>query len=72
MFYNQVDGLPAAWVSAPLGLTLIFDAIIDPLIGECSDRTRSRCGRRHPFTYASAVPLAIAFYFLHSPPLGWS
>jgi len=22
--------------------------------------------------YASAVPLAIAFYFLHSQPLGWS
>jgi|SRR5216683_4690599 hypothetical protein len=72
MFYNQVAGLPAAWVSAPLGLTLIFDAIIDPLIGECSDRTRSRWGRRHPFMYASAVPLAIAFYFLHSQPLGWS
>ena len=53
------------------GATLIFDAIIDPLIGECSDRTRSRWGRRHPFMYAS-VPLAIAFYFLHSPPLGWS
>src|SRR5207247_7015483 len=48
-----------------------FDAIADPLIGEWSDHTRSRWGRRHPFMYASAVPAAIAFYFLFDPPLGW-
>jgi len=52
--------------------TLVFDAICDPLIGEWSDHFRSRWGRRHPFMYASAVPIAIAFYFLWSPPHGWS
>ena len=51
---------------------LVLDAICDPLIGEWSDHTRSRWGWRHPFMYASAVPLAIAFYFLWNPPLGWS
>ncbi len=29
-------------------------------------------GRRHPFMYASAVPLAIAFYFTFVPPEGLS
>ena len=53
-------------------VTLIFDAICDPLIGEWSDHTRSRWGRRHPFMYASAVPAALAVYFLFNPPLGWS
>jgi GPH family glycoside/pentoside/hexuronide:cation symporter len=53
-------------------VTLIFDAICDPLIGEWSDHARSRWGRRHPFMYASAIPLAIAFYFLWNPPHGWS
>ena len=72
LFYNQVVGLPAAWVGAAMAVTLIFDAICDPLIGEWSDHTRSRWGRRHPFMYASAVPAAIAFYFLFDPPLGWS
>src|SRR6202047_177950 len=72
LFYNQVVGLPAAWVCAAMAVTLIFDAICDPLIGEWSDHTRSRWGRRHPFMYASAVPAAISFYFLFDPPLGWS
>jgi Na+/melibiose symporter-like transporter len=71
LFYNQVVGLPAAWVGAAIMVTLIFDAICDPLIGEWSDHTRSRWGRRHPFMYASAIPAAVAFYFLFDPPLGW-
>lgn len=71
LFFNQVAGLPAAWVGTALMVTLIFDAICDPLIGEWSDHTRSRWGRRHPFMYASAVPAAVAFYFLFDPPLGW-
>ncbi len=72
LYYNQVVGLPAAWVGAAIMVTLIFDAICDPLIGEWSDHTRSRWGRRHPFMYASAVPAAVAFYFLFDPPSGWS
>ena len=72
LFFNQVIGLPAAWVGLAIMVTLIFDAICDPMIGEWSDHTRSRWGRRHPFMYASAVPAAVAFYFLFDPPLGWS
>ncbi|HXW83604.1 MAG TPA: MFS transporter, partial [Candidatus Binataceae bacterium] len=72
LFFNQVVGLPAAWVGAAMMVTLIFDAICDPLIGEWSDHTRSSWGRRHPFMYASAVPAAVSFYFLFNPPLGWS
>jgi GPH family glycoside/pentoside/hexuronide:cation symporter len=71
LFFNQVVGLPAAWVGGAMMVTLIFDAICDPLIGEWSDHTRSRWGRRHPFMYASAIPTAIAFYFLFDPPFGW-
>jgi GPH family glycoside/pentoside/hexuronide:cation symporter len=71
LFFNQVAGLPAAWVGGAMMVTLIFDAICDPLIGEWSDHTRSRWGRRHPFMYASAIPAAIAFYFLFDPPVGW-
>ncbi len=72
LFYNQVVGLPAAWVGGAMMVTLIFDAICDPLIGEWSDHTRSRWGRRHPFMYASAIPAAVAFYFLFDPPMGWT
>ena len=72
LFFNQVIGLPAPWVGAAIMIALIFDAVFDPLVGQWSDHVRSRWGRRHPFMYASAVPLAIAFYYLWNPPYHWS
>ncbi len=68
LYYNQVLGLPAFYVSAALFIALIVDAVTDPLLGSFSDRFRSRLGRRHPFMYASALPLGITVYFLFAPP----
>ncbi len=72
LFYNQVLGLPASWVSVVIGIALIVDAIVDPIIGQVSDTWRSRWGRRHPFMYASAVPATVAVWALLNPPQGWS
>ena len=71
-YYNQVLNLPATLAGLALFIALIFDAITDPLAGSISDNWRSRMGRRHPFMYASALPLGIAFYFLFIPPDGLS
>lgn len=71
-FYNQVVGVPAAIVSTALALTLVLDAVIDPLVGRWSDLTRSRWGRRHPFIYGAAVPTALFFLLVWFPPAGWS
>lgn len=67
-FFNQVVGLPAPWVGAAIMISLMLDALCDPLIGQWSDHLESRRGRRHPFLYASAVPVALAFYLLWNPP----
>ncbi|MEM7016995.1 MAG: MFS transporter [Pseudomonadota bacterium] len=67
-YYNHVLGVRPEWCGAALAIALIFDAVSDPLAGSLSDNWRSRWGRRHPFMYASAIPLGIAFYFLFSPP----
>ncbi|HEX9523101.1 MAG TPA: MFS transporter [Reyranella sp.] len=72
LFYNQVVGLPAASVSFVLATSIVLDALWDPLVGQISDNTRSRWGRRHPYLYAVAVPLAFAFALLWQPPAGWS
>ncbi len=72
LFYNQVVGLPAASVSFVLATSIVLDALWDPLVGQISDNTRSRWGRRHPYLYAVAVPLALAFALLWQPPAGWS
>ena len=70
LFYNQVVGLPAGAVGSIIGIALIFDAMIDPVIGILSDRTHTRWGRRHPWLYASALPIAISWLLLWYPPEG--
>lgn len=67
-FYTQVAELSGALAGAAIFTALVLDAISDPLVGYWSDRWRSRLGRRHPFIYASAIPMGIAFYFLFHPP----
>ena len=72
IFYNQVIGLPPKLVGLILMVALVFDAVIDPFVGQVSDNLRSRWGRRHPFMMAAALPYALAFFLLWNPPLGWS
>lgn len=72
LFYSQVMGLPATWVGSALAATLILDGLFDPVIGQISDNFRSRWGRRHPFIYFSAIPYAVIFVLLWTPPAGWS
>ena len=68
LFYNQVLGLPARWVGLAIMIALIVDGFVDPLIGHLSDHLHSRFGRRHPFMYASALPVAAVYYLLWNPP----
>lgn len=68
IFYNQVLGLSATLVSFAIMVAIMADAIFDPIIGEISDNWRSRFGRRHPFMYASALPVAGFFFLLWNPP----
>ena len=70
IFYSQVMGVSAYLVSLALMIALIVDALSDPLIGYLSDNTRSRWGRRHPFMYAAAIPVSVAYYFVWNPPAG--
>ena len=50
-----------------VGLAVVVDAFTDPLAGSLSDNFESRYGRRHPFMYASILPLAVSFYFPFHP-----
>jgi len=70
IFYNQVLGMDAALVSAALLIALLVDAVIDPIIGNLSDRTYTRWGRRLPWLYVAPIPLAVVWVMLWSPPGG--
>jgi len=69
-FYSNVLGLSGTWAGTALFLALCIDAVVDPLVGSLSDGWRSRLGRRHPFMYASAAPLALSLVALFRPPAG--
>jgi glycoside/pentoside/hexuronide:cation symporter, GPH family len=68
IFYNQVLGLDAGIVGTVIMIALIVDAFIDPFIGELSDRTQTRWGRRLPWLYSAAIPVGIAWMLLWHPP----
>ena len=72
LFYSQVVGVDARMVGLALTIALMLDALIDPVIGFWSDNFHSKWGRRHPFMYASAVPVAATYFLIWAPPAGWS
>ncbi len=70
LYYNQVLGLDAGVVGLILLCALLLDALVDPLVGYFSDRTRTRIGKRHPWLYAAILPMAFAWTMLWYPPKG--
>ena len=72
LFYSQVIGLDPRLVGVAIIIALVVDAISDPIVGYWSDNLHSRWGRRHPFMFAAAIPLALSFFMLWNPPVGLS
>jgi Na+/melibiose symporter-like transporter len=67
-FYSQLLGLSSALTGLALAIALAFDAVFNPLVGYLSDHWRSRLGRRHPFMYASILPLTVLYVLVWYPP----
>lgn len=69
-YFTQVLGLSGSLAGTAVALALVFDAVSDPAAGYLSDNWQSRLGRRHPFMYGAAVPLAVCWFLLFMPPSG--
>lgn len=67
LFYNQVLGMDARLVSLALLIALVFDGLIDPIVGHISDRTDTRWGRRLPYLYIAPIFLGGFWVLLWSP-----
>ena len=67
-FYAQVMGVPAQAVGLAIMVALILDAFIDPIVGQLSDNTRSKWGRRHPLSGPPCLGPASLLAPLHNGP----
>lgn len=67
-FSTDVLLIAPAVMGTIFGLSRVWDAVSDPLVGYLSDRTRTPLGRRRSWLLASTLPLGIMFVWVFSPP----
>lgn len=70
-FYVDFLKMPSELIGLGMGIYGIWNAINDPLLGQISDRTRTKRGRRIPYILFGSIPLAITFVLVWTPPAGW-
>lgn len=71
-YYTAVLGLSGSVVGAAVAISMVLDAMFDPLIGSWSDSLRSRLGRRLPLMLLGAPLTMLTMGLLFSPPVGLS
>jgi len=62
-FLTDIARIPPATVGWIIGITRMWDAFNDPIVGMLSDRIRSRMGRRRVLLAYGSIPLGLAFAF---------
>jgi GPH family glycoside/pentoside/hexuronide:cation symporter len=60
--------LPPALIGTLRGLSIVFDAVIDPWIASASDKSKNQRGRRIPFMRWAAIPYALTSLLIFFPP----
>ncbi len=68
-FYVDVLKMPAHLIGLAMAIYGIWNAINDPLLGQLSDKTRSKWGRRIPYVLFGALPFVISFILVWAPPV---
>ena len=69
-FSTDVLLIAPAVMGTIFGVSRVWDAISDPLVGYLSDKTRHALGRRRIWLLASIVPIGLTFVMVFSPPGG--
>lgn len=65
-------GVSAATVGLIIGLSRVYDAFTDPLMGNITDNFNSRFGKRRPFIFSGAIAMGVVFPLIFLVPAGSS
>ncbi len=66
-YYADDLGLPLAQVGAAIAASRVLDVVTDPLMGQLSDRLRTRFGRRKPWIALGSPLLLVSLWQLFVP-----
>ena len=67
-FSTDVLLIAPAVMGTIFGVSRVWDAISDPLVGYLSDRTKHSLGRRRVWLLGSIIPVCLGFVMVFSPP----
>jgi maltose/moltooligosaccharide transporter len=62
----NIDEIPILWIAAP-----VTGLIIQPIIGQMSDHTWGKLGRRRPYFLVGAILASIALFVMPNSPFLW-
>jgi len=69
LFYlSDVVKINPGWAGTALLVAKLWDAFIDPYIGNISDKVNTRWGRRRPFFLFFAIPFGLSFFLMWTVP----
>jgi GPH family glycoside/pentoside/hexuronide:cation symporter len=68
IFFTKALGLNPAWAGFAMGVSVVWEAIFEPIMGHISDNTRSRWGRRHPYMIVGGILMAVCSYMIWFVP----
>lgn len=71
-FYQMTLGVSPVLLGTALALPRLWEAFLDPVMGNITDNTRTRWGRRRPFILVGAIVLGVVFGLTWMVPTDWS
>jgi sugar (Glycoside-Pentoside-Hexuronide) transporter len=67
-YYTDVFGVSPAFAGAVFLVAKLWNACIDPFVGQLVDRTRTKRGRKRPFLLFGALPFGLALFLVFAGP----
>ena len=63
-FLTTVVGIEPAAAGTVAAIGAVWNAVLNPIMGYCSDRVRTRFGKRRPLIFLFSIPLAMMIFIL--------